>query len=296
MDRTADLLFEYLKNVLYHPDRAHLAVEELPEDYQKLGQGLLLLDKYIQEEREFTKALARGDLSLDPPSADNILASSSKALQSSLRHLTWQTQQVAKGDYSQQVDFLGDFSKAFNTMTRQLSERTARLVEEKNTLYDMAYIDPLTGLNNRRYAMELMEGWLREGTPFLLSFIDVDYLKYCNDTYGHDSGDRYLIDVTNALKIMRCELCRIGGDEFLLLTKGTDVEEHDRQLAHLREFLQNQAGVPYPQSFSFASCAVPEHPERTLEECMKETDARMYEYKAKNKQKLTDVVHKDDRI
>ena len=50
------------------------------------------------------------------------LIQSFKNLHANLRHLTWKTQQIAGGDLSQQVDFMGDFSKAFNLMTHQLKE------------------------------------------------------------------------------------------------------------------------------------------------------------------------------
>jgi len=43
-----------------------------------------------------------------------------KSLQANLRHLTWKTQRIAGGDFEQKVDFMGDFSSAFNAMTLQL--------------------------------------------------------------------------------------------------------------------------------------------------------------------------------
>lgn len=131
MEKTGDLLFEYLKNILYHPERAQLNPEALPEEFQKLGQGLVLLNDYVQEERYFARTLARGDLFAEPPSVDNMLAANLKELQGSLRHLTWQIQQVANGDYSQHVDFMGEFSEALNTMTMRLAEKRRRLTEEK---------------------------------------------------------------------------------------------------------------------------------------------------------------------
>jgi Signal transduction histidine kinase len=60
-------------------------------------------------------------------------AGSIKALQASLVHLTWQAQMVAQGDYSQRVDFMGDFSQAFNGMVERLAEtreETLRRVDE----------------------------------------------------------------------------------------------------------------------------------------------------------------------
>ncbi len=57
------------------------------------------------------------------------LTHSFKALQSTLKHLTWKTQLIAAGDLDQQVDFMGDFSIAFNTMTQQLKDSREQLVD-----------------------------------------------------------------------------------------------------------------------------------------------------------------------
>lgn len=407
MNKTTDLLFDYLKNILYHPECAQLDIPSLPPDFQKLAQGMVFLGDCIREEREFYHALADGNLSATPPSAENILAAPAKALQSSLRHLQWQTQQVAKGDYSQRVDFMGEFSTAFNTMTRQLEERSNSLLEEKKLVEEknlnlkrnldlmralanfthnmifvlssetgelifanqpgewfqktnpasasllldrlrlcpfrqgndsedwettlpsfsekgdiffgiesfsfyrentpavvhivmdeterkkketlirkLAYADSLTGLNNRRYATDLMERWYTEHMAFLLSFVDVDHLKYCNDTFGHETGDRYLLDVAHLLETIHCRVCRIGGDEFLLLALGTDTESQDGQLRHLREFLMAQTDTAYPQSFSYASICVPADPPLPLNDYIRQADEKMYQYKIRNKPPL----------
>jgi diguanylate cyclase (GGDEF)-like protein len=64
------------------------------------------------------------------PPPENELAAPLKSLYSSLKHLTWQSTQVAKGDYSQHVDFMGEFSDAFNSMIKQLSDRQEQLINE----------------------------------------------------------------------------------------------------------------------------------------------------------------------
>ncbi len=128
MDQASEVLFQYLKDVLYAPERANLDVDALPPELWQLGRGIRFLGHCVLEQRTFLRALAKGDLAVEPPSAQNVLAAPAKELQGSLRHLTWQTQQVAKGDYNQKVDFMGEFSSAFNTMTDQLNQRTAMLV------------------------------------------------------------------------------------------------------------------------------------------------------------------------
>ncbi|MDO4277025.1 MAG: diguanylate cyclase [Eubacteriales bacterium] len=418
MKETADVLFEYLKNILYDPDHAKLDIDALPEEFRRFGEGMRFLSECVRESRTFAKAMAKGDLSKTPPSGNNVLAAPVKELQNSLRHLAWQTQQVAKGDYSQSVDFMGEFSQAFNTMTAQLKERQESLIQEKqiieaknlelernlelvmaltnythnmifiysveghellfsndaakwfltmrpqagekvlkeildkepeltdssfiwelevqcgeedmrdryfgvesyqfswrdrmavvhiltddterknkeNLMTKLAYADPLTGLNNRRYAMDLMKRWMNEKIPFVISFVDIDYLKYCNDTLGHKCGDEYLTETANALKSLGGVVCRIGGDEFIILQTGISAGTQDENLDALRSLMQKKCSSNYPQSFSYASCEVPESPEMSLEDYIKLVDTKMYEYKVKHKIPLKDMVYRDDRI
>ena len=127
MNEAAQLLFDYLKDAWNQPDRARLDADALPEDFRELGEGLICFVEGVLEVRAFAKALSRGDLSAAPPGRQNELAAPLKALQASLRHMTWQSQQVAKGDYRQRLEFMGEFAEAFNTMTGQLSDRQAAL-------------------------------------------------------------------------------------------------------------------------------------------------------------------------
>jgi len=71
--------------------------------------------------QQFALAMAQGDLSLDLV-AKGHMAGSLKALQSNLRHLTWQAGQIAGGDLSQRVHFMGDFAASFNAMVEHLAE------------------------------------------------------------------------------------------------------------------------------------------------------------------------------
>lgn len=124
------LLFEYLRSILYDQQIRALDVKELDEPYQKLGKGLAFLQQAVEEMLAYTEDLSRGNLSGAYPSRDNFLCVNLKNLHASLNHLTWQAKQVASGDYSQHVSYLGEFSEAFNTMTAQLKEREAQLKEE----------------------------------------------------------------------------------------------------------------------------------------------------------------------
>ncbi|MBM9519423.1 diguanylate cyclase [Desulforhopalus vacuolatus] len=76
----------------------------------------------LNESYHYSEKLAKGDLKAKP-SRTNIFAMPLKGLQASLTHLTWQANQVAEGDLSQQVHFLGRFSDSFNHMIKSLREK-----------------------------------------------------------------------------------------------------------------------------------------------------------------------------
>jgi signal transduction histidine kinase/CheY-like chemotaxis protein len=100
---------------------------ELPEDYpdNEIKQTVSYINKFINEYNSSTDlvyTLSRGDLSFEAPKGKLLILQSLKNLQASLRHLTWTTQQIAKGDFNQEVDFMGEFSVAFNRMTQQLKD------------------------------------------------------------------------------------------------------------------------------------------------------------------------------
>ncbi len=100
------------------------------ESDRKFAEALNQLVTLMEEIHQFINPLARGELSDIKLSARNFLASPFKELHSRLCHLTWQAKQVAGGDYGQRVDFMGEFSEAFNFMIISL-ERNEKLLREK---------------------------------------------------------------------------------------------------------------------------------------------------------------------
>ncbi|HOI75919.1 MAG TPA: adenylate/guanylate cyclase domain-containing protein [Syntrophales bacterium] len=104
--------------------------DDLPDN--EIRQLLTYVNRFLVEFDLFSKSMtviSRGELADLPVAGRMAVAHSLKALQSNLKHLTWKTQQIASGNLEQQVDFMGDFSVAFNTMTRQLKESREQLVE-----------------------------------------------------------------------------------------------------------------------------------------------------------------------
>ncbi len=106
----------FLQQAMYSPS---------PPSHSQLPDGIdeQTIDLYqdMLSLRSFIKALGEGNLSAKLP-IKGYLAGILKAQQANLRHMTWQTQRIAEGDFNQHIDFLGDFSTAFNKMTVQLKE------------------------------------------------------------------------------------------------------------------------------------------------------------------------------
>jgi two-component sensor histidine kinase len=109
--------------------------EELPEDCECRGE-LGALVEYLTELSQFAGAMAAGDLSATMKRS-GLLAGSLKSLHANLRHLTWQTQQIAAGDFGHRVDFLGEFSIAFNRMVAALAKAREGLVEKNTELAEI---------------------------------------------------------------------------------------------------------------------------------------------------------------
>jgi len=132
----ADILFDYIRDMIYSPSKATLDIEKLPKSFANLGEGLTFLNSSIEEVRVFARELASGNLNCSIPSSDNEMAAPLKQLHSALKHLTWQAQFVAKGHYNQRIAFMGDFSEAFNDMINQLKQRALDSTIEKARLKD----------------------------------------------------------------------------------------------------------------------------------------------------------------
>ena len=137
---------------------------------------------------------------------------------------------------------------ALNVLFKQVSERNKELVnlnlslEEKvnertkelsqlNKHHELLSLtDDLTSLPNRRHAMILLENYFKESkqnnTALTCMMIDADHFKEVNDTHGHDAGDKVLQILTRTLvATFRNDdiVCRLGGDEFLVICPKTDL-------------------------------------------------------------------------
>ena len=175
MTDTKELL-EYLKAIMFNPSDIPLEEPDLnasnPTLYQ-LGEGLVHLAKSIECFNSYANELSIGNLSVEFPPKENLFCAPLKNLHANLNHLTWQAQQIAGGDYSQHIDYLGDFSVAFNQMITQLKDREELL--KRYALEKETQAEQLLGYNE--LLINLMNGrkeWIFVFNP------NSQELLYCN--------------------------------------------------------------------------------------------------------------------
>ena len=164
--------------------------------------------------------------------------------------------------------------------------------EAEEKLEKLARTDSLTGCNNRRYGLEMLDRQIklshRSKSPLLLAFLDIDGFKAINDTFGHEEGDKVLKEVVKLLKSTLREIdvvCRMGGDEFLLIFPDSSLqdaslikERFDKNLVQLNQTLKK----PYKIALSIGLSEYnPDNP-LPMDELIRIADQKMYEEK-KNK-------------
>lgn len=150
-----------------------------------------------------------------------------------------------------------------------------------------AYHDAGTGIYNRLYFIEYMQEMLGGDTAFTLCYLDLDGLKYVNDTYGHNEGDEYIrLFVSMIRHRFRSTdmFARVGGDEFCLILPECSAEFAMAKLESVRHSFSRAGGKDYSRSFSYGLMEVADVGVKlTFDEVVRIADSRMYEYKRKNK-------------
>ena len=168
--------------------------------------------------------------------------------------------------------------------------RKKELLRQFNETLDELYVrDSLTGLYNRfglkRFGQDTFD-WLmeRDGGAQVL-FTDMDDMKLVNDVYGHNAGDGAL--KASAWILSECcdpedVIIRYGGDEFVIIARWDEKDLKERILAAADEYNRN-SGMPFQLGFSIGTCSAEASERKTMDDCIKVADARMYEVKTERK-------------
>jgi len=155
--------------------------------------------------------------------------------------------------------------RALRMLETQVAERTQELAIRNKQLQAMSYTDSLTGAYNRHFIFTHIEEYLPQENamdPSILCFIDIDYFKRINDTFGHSAGDGVLKSFVDLLKkAVRHNdvIVRWGGEEFFLVMPNMSREAAAETLERIRvsieshSFTENNQNIPVTASLGFAA-------------------------------------------
>ena len=163
-------------------------------------------------------------------------------------------------------------------------------------LEQLALLDNLTQLANRTYLLREIEARFEEmrryGIPFGLLFMDIDFFKRFNDTYGHDVGDAVLKLVANTFVANSRAFDvygRWGGEEFVGVIRSIDAEDL-AALGNRMRVLVNQSFLMHDEArlgVSISLGATVAHPDDTAESLIKRADQLLYQSKKEGRNRLT---------
>lgn len=171
-------------------------------------------------------------------------------------------------------------------------------------LRTMSVTDPLTGLFNRRYLLEVshqeLGRFLRQGRPFCLVMIDLDHFKSVNDCFGHSTGDRVLTEFATLLRHRHRSsdvAARLGGEEFAVLLPETELCDALIVADAIREAVPGMAlRDDQGQAFSITASlgvtqALPD--DTTVDQLLERADRALYQAKRRGRNRVVSSAELD---
>jgi len=188
------------------------------------------------------------------------------------------------------LGIIDDKARVLNKQDLDVLKDLASMVERELAFIELATIDELTGLSNRRgfmtnarYIINLCD---RQQISCSLIFIDLNDFKKINDKFGHAEGDKALVDFSRLIKnnFRNSDiLARLGGDEFVVLL--TDTSKHAAETA-MNKLLKSvdeyyfKTNHGYTVSISYGIVEPDFNQQRTIEKLLDDADSLMYEHKS----------------
>lgn len=179
----------------------------------------------------------------------------------------------------------------------KIKELQDDLRQKNQRLEQLARVDELTGLNNRRFFMEMLRNEFRRseryGAPFVYVMLDIDHFKKVNDTHGHLMGDRALVAVAQVLtRTARAQdvVGRFGGEEFAIIMPHTELKggelaaQRHRRLIEEEPILTEQAALKVTASFGVAHFPRPDV--RRVEDLIELADQALYQAKEEGRNRV----------
>ena len=196
----------------------------------------------------------------------------------------------ARSEADQMSENLAQANEQLNILHKQLSLYTKEIEVVNRELSEISQTDPLTGLANRRALHMTVTNWQfhsKVGIPVSVLLIDVDHFKRVNDEYGHDEGDRVLVELARQLQAsirLNDLVVRYGGEEFIIWLPSVDRTraEFTAQRVHKHIRQVQVAGKPITVSIGVATSLNTLDP-GLLQELITHADKAVYQAKAEGR-------------
>ena len=211
-----------------------------------------------------------------------------------LRELNEAAERFAKGDWDISIRcYTRDEVKSLTDSITKMAEATKSYIQEINK---MAYQDGLTGVKNKScyfdYVTELVSN-IKADTEYAVLIFDVNCLKWINDTYGHERGDRLIVAACKKIcnVFVHSPVFRLGGDEFAVILSGKDFamrEELLRQFKESVDYCTFEEGTEVEISVALGMAVYPVDGEN-YESVFHRADERMYNEKKIMKHEMNGV-------
>lgn len=165
-------------------------------------------------------------------------------LTKSIVKLTHCAKEISNGNYDVSVSF--DEKDEMNILAKTFTEAAQKIGKNARKINELAFSDSLTGVRNRHHLNQMLDNWPESVAYTGVIFCDLNKLKFTNDNYGHDAGDKLLCNFANILRSLfhTEDIIRYGGDEFVIIIKGI---AQDKFNLLLRDFekVNKEDDVPY---------------------------------------------------
>lgn len=181
----------------------------------------------------------------------------------------------------------------FNSMKQTMNVIGDDILKEQKEFKELASTDELTGLLTRNEGLSFLEKQMEfaslNGIKIVVAFIDINNLKFVNDTYGHGEGDKlinHVVDVIQGLARTGDFIFRYGGDEFILCMYNADLFAASKmkiRIDNAFEAFNNAFEKDYDVSASFGFAEYNYSENLSIQELIKIADKNMYIEKEKHK-------------
>lgn len=218
-----------------------------------------------------------------------------KKITKPLKKLTDASEKLAMGDYN--VDILHSKTYEIDKLSSAFENMIEGLREHRRLQNFLIYRDPLTKLRNTTAYRELELAINKrikeqEAIPFGVMMCDINRLKETNDTYGHIVGDKLIATAAHIISdtFKRSPVFRTGGDEFLIILRGRDLEDYDVLMAEFKDrcantFIDTEDREKIQISIAAGISLFNPDTDTLVSDVFKRADSNMYSNKRRSKSK-----------